>query len=280
MPDGSAARRARSWSPRKNDISTKDHSTNFEEDRRSIHREVVSLPAGRGDSHEYGNGFQGDPNKTRAKGTMAWSFHLRRKPKRRQGVHLHEYPVDPSQVDLSTKLNVEELLVLDQEDELTKAQRMFIDKKARRETRRSLRESGDFLGVQGANPRTGYWDVSTATSSSEPSQISEETRKKLDRQERDIEEQKRRYEEAQSKHQQELKRVLELREIKKKGKALEKELEMRLRQRRQGKWRLSENGWSSVAEPDLSPIVQSIAGSPSRGKLSLLLKHYLVCFQR
>ncbi|OWO98920.1 hypothetical protein B2J93_7007 [Marssonina coronariae] len=138
------------------------------------------------------------------------------------------------------------------EKEITATQQIFEDKKSRRQQRRSLKDSGDYLGVQGANPRTGYWDVS---SGSEPSQMSDETKRKLDEEARKVAEQKSRYEEAESRHRFEMERVMSMRERKKK-------LEQKMKQRRRGKWKLSENGWSSVAEPDLSPIVQSLAGTP------------------
>jgi hypothetical protein len=149
------------------------------------------------------------------------------------------------------------------EKEITKTQQMFENKKARREQRRSLIESGDFLGVQGANPRTGYWDISDATSSSEPSQSSSEAHKMLAKQAHEVADKKRRYEQAQLEMQIELQRAQALRDAKKKDKLEQKRREMRMRQK--GKWRLSENGWSSVAEPDLSPIEQSLAGTPVAG---------------
>ncbi|XMA16264.1 hypothetical protein WAI453_009055 [Rhynchosporium graminicola] len=139
-----------------------------------------------------------------------------------------------------------------EEKQVTTAQQAFEDKKFRRQQRRSLKESGDYLGVQGANPRTGYWDVS---SGSEPSQISEETRRKLDEDAMEVAKRKRRYEEAEEKHRAELQRVQTVRENK-------KHMEKKMKQRRRGKWQLSENGWSSVAEPDLSPIIQSKVGTP------------------
>lgn len=149
--------------------------------------------------------------------------------------------------------------------EITKTQQMFENKKVRREQRKSLQKSGDFLGVQGANPRTGYWDISDATSSSEPSQMSGETQKLLAKHAQEVAERRRRYEEAHLKQQIELRRVQALRDEKKK-KLEQKRREMRMKQRGRGKWRLSETGWSSVAEPELSPIEQSLAGSPVAGK--------------
>ena len=166
-------------------------------------------------------------------------------------------------------LNVEKKPPLDVDVELSKAKRLFEEKKARRTQRRSLRESGDFLGVQGANPRTGYWDVSTGTSSSDPSQLSEQTKQRLDQEAKEVEEQKRKLAEAQLKHQLELQGLKALKDqriVEKAKKAEQKKLEIRARRMRHGKWRHSENGWSSVAEPNLSPIVQSLAGSLTRGE--------------
>jgi hypothetical protein len=200
--------------------------------------------------------------------TGSWGrvFGLRRGIKG-EGEHLHQHAKEQPKVQVPLlSIDIPEL----ENIEMTKTQQMYEDKKARRQQRRSLRESGDFLGVQGANPRTGYWDVSSGTSSSEPSQMSEETKKKLDEEARDIEEKKRKYEEAQAKHQAELSRVQSLRDNKKKEKERRKTMELKMKQRRHGKWKLSEHGWSSVAEPELSPVVQSVVGSPERGKFARL----------
>ena len=151
--------------------------------------------------------------------------------------------------------------------EMTRTQKIFEDKKAKREQRRSLRESGDFLGVQGANPRTGYWDVSSGTGSSEPSQMSEETMKKLEEEAKNIEEQKQKYDEAKAKHEAELVRVQALRDSKKKEKEKRKKMELKVKQRRYGRWKLGEEGWHSLAEPELSPIIQSVAESPGKGEI-------------
>ena len=151
------------------------------------------------------------------------------------------------------------------QQESSKAQQIYEDKKARREQRRSLKENGDFLGVQGANPRTGYWDPSVATSSTDPSQLSEQTKKKLDQQARDLAQQTRRYEEAKERHHTELKRVETIKAKKKQDKLDRKRREIKLRQRSKGKWKVSDVGWSSVVEPELSPITQSLVGSPNGG---------------
>lgn len=178
------------------------------------------------------------------------------------GEALRQYPAEQneSQIPLLS-VDIPEL----ENSEITKTQRMFEDKKARRVQRRSLRESGDFLGVQGANPRTGYWDVSSGTSSSEPSQMSDETKRILEEESKEVERQRQRYEDAKAKHQTELARVQSMRDKKKKEKEKRKRMELKMKQRRHGKWKLSEDGWRSVAEPELSPIVQSVVGSPARG---------------
>lgn len=149
-----------------------------------------------------------------------------------------------------------------EEGEVSNSQRIYEVKRSRREQRRSLVESGDFLGVQGANPRTGYWDISTGTTSSDPSQLSSKTRKKLQHQAKEVEEHWQNYAEAQEKYIAGLEMVQTLKRKKEAEKMEQKRRQLGLRQRRRGRWNAGENGWSSVAEPDLSPVVQSVAGSP------------------
>ncbi|CZR62453.1 uncharacterized protein PAC_12350 [Phialocephala subalpina] len=146
-----------------------------------------------------------------------------------------------------------------EEKEVVTSQQIYEEKRARREQRRSLRESGDFLGVQGANPRTGTWDINGSTSS-EPSEMSEEIRRLLAKG-RELADKRRQYEEAHRLQQIELQRVQALRDEKKKARTEKRERELRLRRR--GKWQLSDNGWKSVVEPDLSPIAQSLEGTPT-----------------
>ncbi|CAG8972548.1 hypothetical protein HYALB_00001240 [Hymenoscyphus albidus] len=96
------------------------------------------------------------------------------------------------------------------------SQQMFQDKKFAREyNRRSMKHSEDYLGVRGANPRTGLWDSSD--SSNGPSKVNEEEK-----------------------------------------------LENRLRR---AYWIASDHEWNSVVEPCLSPIPQSVVGTPVRGSM-------------
>lgn len=48
-----------------------------------------------------------------------------------------------------------EVPLFPEREETTNTQRIFEDKRDQRQNRQLLRTSGDFLGVQGANPRTG-----------------------------------------------------------------------------------------------------------------------------
>jgi hypothetical protein len=124
------------------------------------------------------------------------------------------------------------------------------EERATREQRRRFRRSEDFLGVQGANPITGTWDISDYTSTTE--QMSAETQKRVDDQAKGLAEAQRRDEEAQKSHQEMLQRVQALRDEKEEEKE-QKRLAEKIKRRRGERWRLTENGWST----DLSPIVQS-----------------------
>jgi hypothetical protein len=252
---GGEARRAKSWSPRKSkkavvenngDASAKDDGSVKEEMQGALSKLLTLRRVAKFD-----NGASVNPETEKKKEEITKKL--------------------VQQASKIPRLSVENKLVgTEKEISKTKAQDMYEDKKEKRQQRRSLRESEDYLGPQGANPRTGYWDVNTATSSSDPSQPSEET-KKVDEHAKALDHQCKRFEEALQKQQTELKSVQMLRDRRKKEKAEQKRLELRLRQRKNGKWRLGENGWSSVAEPDLSPIVQSLAGTPMKGQSTRFL---------
>jgi hypothetical protein len=137
----------------------------------------------------------------------------------------------------------------------TKSTQVSDTKSARREQRRNLRASGDFLGVQGANPRTGYPDPSA--SSTETSHISEETKRKLVQLSEKVEEQRSRLHEAELQHQADLIIIQRSREAKRGEREERKKNDDIMRQQRIGRWKPDSNGWSSFIEPQLSPIVQS-----------------------
>ena len=152
---------------------------------------------------------------------------------------------------------------------LKRSQQMFEEKKARREERRSFRESDDFIGVQGANPRTGYPDPSTGTSSSAGDAVSDSTRQKLEEDLKRMEAASREYKAALERRENEIRRLemeRERRRREKKERAAKKRAQLRARVRKDGRWRNDGNTWSMMTEPELSPIVQSIAGTPTHGK--------------
>ncbi|ELR07491.1 hypothetical protein GMDG_02583 [Pseudogymnoascus destructans 20631-21] len=142
------------------------------------------------------------------------------------------------------------------------SQQMYDQKRLRREQRRSYRSSEDYLTIAGANPRTGYWDVNTAIGSTSSSEAADRARKR----EVEIAENRRRLEAAK----QELEEALARREAEdrerdaKRARRRERD-EARRREKRgreAGRWRTEGDGWRMVAEPGLSPIVGSLAGSP------------------
>jgi hypothetical protein len=135
-------------------------------------------------------------------------------------------------------------------DGIHKNTRLAIDTRmAARRLRRNLKESGDYLGVQGINPLTGELDVLTPTSSS-PSDLVPGTSTGLEKLLKTVKEAKFSHEETK-KTQEALEEAR--REIEKLNRAVEKKESIRILQRRV-RWRREGNNWSSVAEPDLSPI--------------------------
>jgi hypothetical protein len=189
---------------------------------------------------------------------------------RGEGTHLRKYstPLElpPRTPGDSQEIGIPRTPASVVDVEPSKSRRLFDKKKSHREQRKSLRESGDFLGVQGANPRTGMWDLSdNTTSSSAPSQVSGETRRKLEQHAKELKASKFKYEEAKLKQRMEIQRVQTLKELKRKEKVERKKSESKSKQKRRGKWKAGDNGWSSAAEPGLSPILQSVAGTPITG---------------
>lgn len=141
------------------------------------------------------------------------------------------------------------------EEEQTRTQHLFELKKEARRLRQSLKESGDFLGVQGVNPETGEMDVLTPTSSSNstmPLNLSPRLGGLAQR----VKDSRQAYREAKEQHKTELQRAQSRREREKLEK-FEREKEAIRSEQQKVKWRKEAGQWSSVAEPNLSPIAQS-----------------------
>ncbi len=154
------------------------------------------------------------------------------------------------------------------ESALKRSQKIHEEKKARRVERDSYRNSDDYLGIQGANPLTGYPDPSTATSSTAGDGLSTPTRKRLEDEERRVESASREYKAALERREKQVKKVVTERARKrreKKERFAKRRTEMNSRMK-DGKWRLEGNKWSLVTETDLSPILQSASRSLQHGK--------------
>ncbi|KAJ4043896.1 hypothetical protein NW761_005956 [Fusarium oxysporum] len=152
------------------------------------------------------------------------------------------------------------------------------NRKARRkarEDRESLRESGDYLGVQGINPQTGILDL---TSDSGESTLSSKTEQKL----LNLEAQAKNALSAAERKEAEIEIVkIHLDHEVEKARRQEK-AEKQLAASATAKWRRGTHQWSSVQEPDLSPIAQSYRSTsvfsrgPSRRDLDMAKEEGLI----
>lgn len=141
---------------------------------------------------------------------------------------------------------------------------LFDQKREARRLRRSLKESRDFLGVQGINPHTGVMDVITPTSSS-PSDNTMRSLPEL-----------KGYSETMSDFRSEYQRASRSQDAEEASLSLLRKEQERLARLQRHKnticafqhrvrWQKERNQWSSVAEPDLSPIVdQSVKSRSSK----------------
>lgn len=134
----------------------------------------------------------------------------------------------------------------------------FIEaKKESRRLRRNLKESGDYLGVQGFNPETGRLDVVTPTESDRSSGLSQETQQKLLILQHAMKDARHSYKSTVQQGEKEAKKIL-LKSEKEKLRRLEKEKEEAKDTAKAVKWKRHTRQWSSAQEPDLSPIAQSV----------------------
>ena len=131
----------------------------------------------------------------------------------------------------------------------SRTQQLYLERREKRRLRRSLKESGDFLGVQGVNPATGELDVLTPSSSSAGG-FSFLTKAVQDR--------RAAYERARRRLEAEKLRKWET----------DKQA-VRAERRSKVRWKKKRAGWSSAIEPNLSPIAQSSAATTPRGEASM-----------
>ncbi|KAK4158120.1 hypothetical protein C8A00DRAFT_29021 [Chaetomidium leptoderma] len=165
---------------------------------------------------------------------------------------------------------------------------LFLAKRDLRQQRRSLISSGDFLGVTGVNPYTGAPDIITPPTSSEDAIITTTTNTSSSSQQQQQQQPPPLLTTtpplttttttnpiaALAQQADEARQVYELARRKRRLQK-EEERQSRAEQRKEVvrevvlqrgvRWRREEGGWSSVAEPRLSPILQSPAGSGGGG---------------
>ncbi|OBT45419.1 hypothetical protein VE00_04572 [Pseudogymnoascus sp. WSF 3629] len=245
-------RRSRSWSPRKGEVM----SSASDDKENGPQKEVDKEP------EKGGNAFQRLLGLRRtslpASSTPAQPSTRRlslRRPKGKKAIHFASSPTQIPSPTPASRPSTSPSPPLD-------SQQMYDQKRLRREQRRSYRSSEDYLTIAGANPRTGYWDVNTAIASTSSSEAADRARAR----EAEIAENRRRLEAAKQELQEALaKREAEDRERDAKRARRRERDEARRREKRgreAGRWRTEGDGWRMVAEPGLSPIVGSLAGSP------------------
>ncbi|KAI1470759.1 uncharacterized protein F4812DRAFT_277607 [Daldinia caldariorum] len=139
----------------------------------------------------------------------------------------------------------------------TEVHELLQSKEESRKSRRSLKESGDWLGVQGADPYSGMFSVLTPTDTLSSETTSTSTRSKLSglalkRKAAKLEYEQLRLLEEQAKDKARLDR--EQAKLDK----IERVKEELRRQHQFARWSQHKRNWSSAAEPNLSPIAQSL----------------------
>lgn len=157
---------------------------------------------------------------------------------------------------------------------LSSARRAIEFKKEARRQRRSLKESGDYLGVQGINPETGKLDVLT------PSPSTSDNSTDISDYKQKIEEVKQVLKDSRTHHknahlpgygEREAKRLYLKREKEKRAKDEKRKQELAARQNQGLRWKRHSKQWSSAQEPALSPIAQSVrSGTPGSRELPAL----------
>jgi hypothetical protein len=131
---------------------------------------------------------------------------------------------------------------------------LFDQKREARRLRQSLKESSDFLGVQGVNPHTGVMDVITPTSSS-PSDNTMRSLPELKPYFETMADFRRAYHRASRSQDAEEASLLLLRKEQERAARLQRHKDTIRAFQRRVRWQKEQHQWSSVAEPDLSPIV-------------------------
>ncbi|TGJ83316.1 hypothetical protein E0Z10_g5468 [Xylaria hypoxylon] len=135
---------------------------------------------------------------------------------------------------------------------------MLKTKEEMRKHRLGLKESGDWLGVQGADPYSGEFAVLTPTSTVSSETTPTSVKKRLAELSQRQTTAKLAYEQAKIEEETEKEKVLLQKGQSKLQKMEHVKEELRQQQLEIPTWSQHKRRWSSAAEPDLSPIPQSI----------------------
>ncbi|KAH8681002.1 hypothetical protein BX600DRAFT_428975 [Xylariales sp. PMI_506] len=140
-------------------------------------------------------------------------------------------------------------------------------KERNRQNRRELKANGDYLPVTGYDPWSGEWNVLTPTDSISSDTTSPSMEQTLAKLGQDVKSAKLVYEQARNRELAHREKV-KLAKVQTKLDRIERAKNDIKRQHRNIKWKRHGEHWSSVAEPNLSPIAQSQAGTPSSTRKS------------
>ncbi|KAI0014338.1 hypothetical protein F4779DRAFT_624651 [Xylariaceae sp. FL0662B] len=132
------------------------------------------------------------------------------------------------------------------------------NKEASRRNRRNLKDSGDWLGVQGADPYTGEFSILTPTDTLSSETTSLSTRSRLASLVRKRKAARLEYEQIRLLEEEEKEKAKKNKEQAKLDK-IERVKEDLRSQAQFAKWSQHKRQWSSAAEPSLSPIAQSLS---------------------
>ncbi|KAI1633986.1 hypothetical protein F4809DRAFT_666128 [Biscogniauxia mediterranea] len=135
-------------------------------------------------------------------------------------------------------------------------------KEESRRSRRNLKESGDWLGVQGADPYSGEFSVLTPTTTLSSDKTSSSTKDMLAGLNQKKREARLAYKELKQLEEQEKGKARQEKQISKLGK-IERVKEDLRQQQDFVRWSQHKRQWSSAAEPTLSPIAQSLSNLAS-----------------
>lgn len=192
-------------------------------------------------------------------------------------------PVTASETESDLNLDLakdKDLISLAADRRLSLARKEIEAKKELHRRRRHLKESGDYLGVQGINPDTGQLDVITPTDSGNSS-ASQETTQKINAVRQALRNAKSNYQEKAKRSEREIQQIILGKEKQRMKKSQQEKDEINRLNQGLLKWRRHTRQWSSAQEPDLSPIAQSHrsgASTTSTSSSSVLQCTYIPLF--